>query len=95
MSSSGVTSDVPSAMDTFEARSDWMPMRCATSMTAAGPTSMVSCAATEFSYFANAVASVTLPKYLPSKLSGVHLPMRIGASLRTLSGVRPASSAAM
>ena len=59
--SSGVTSDVPSAIDGVAISGEVMPRRCAVAATADGPTSSVSCTETVFSDSASAVSSVTGP----------------------------------
>ena len=62
VSSSGVTSEVPSAIDGVAISGEVMPRRRAVATTALGPTSAVSCAETVLSDSASAVASVTGPR---------------------------------
>ena len=64
VSSSGVTSEVPRAIDGVAISGEAMPRRRAVAATASGPTSAVSCADTVFSDSDSAVSSVTGPWYL-------------------------------
>ena len=61
--SSGVTSEVPSAIDGVASSGDVMPRRRAVAATAFGPTSAVSCAEIVLSDSDSAVSSVTGPRY--------------------------------
>ncbi len=63
VSSSGVTSEVPRAIEAFGSSGERMPIRCALATTFAGPTSAASWAATVLSDRASAVLSDTGPRY--------------------------------
>jgi hypothetical protein len=70
--SSGVTSCVPSVIEHTGCSGVSMPIRCATSTTASGPTTVTTCANTVFTECSVACSSVNVPDSESLEFDSVH-----------------------